>query len=580
MTVTSVTAAEQAKSDFDRRGIAALAWGGLRGGSSLAFAMTLNVESKHSVTILSMAYAVVLSSIIGHGLSRSCVFRFLFRGRGGGENGDGDGVTMRTSHIEREGQFVAAVSTALSQSPQLANMLADQGVGLDWQHRAITESRAGSTSSGRQARSVPPDHRTDDGGGGDDGEGPPLLITTTPRRDDDDGGGGDFFWERRSVQSEAGRGCDVDQHGAPNSGSGSYMYRVPHNTPRSASRRCPVHHRRGRSQQQQQQHPPPPRFEGDGSACCSPCSSVGSAALSNSQGRWTNCGRKSNDGSAPPSMVASARHPPSTPLRSPTPSPYPPRSSEQRDLGRGPVSSRRRLRRREGSYQQYYSHTGGGMAATAAAVNAAAALVGSYPPPRGLPHYRGLLSTMSTGLVENGKSAGAPLTQQQQQQQEHRRPSPIWSTQSTTSSRNLNEALLGGSRGLSSSTINSSDSSRSSTANSSSTDDNDCGGEQQSAKKRRRGCNAAKGGGGVEEEAARAIASVRMDGAPMQKNNDDDGDRGQEFHYAVLPDDASSDAGSHLATPLLRTAAVGAAKHPPTMSTTSSTSPAEDDRDI
>jgi CPA1 family monovalent cation:H+ antiporter len=60
------------------RGIAVLTWGGLRGGISVALALTLE-PSPYRGTLLAICYAVVVFTILVQGLSMPALARRLYR---------------------------------------------------------------------------------------------------------------------------------------------------------------------------------------------------------------------------------------------------------------------------------------------------------------------------------------------------------------------------------------------------------------------------------------------------------------------------------------------------------------------
>jgi monovalent cation:H+ antiporter, CPA1 family len=60
------------------RGIAVLTWGGLRGGISVALALTLE-PSPYRGTLLAICYAVVIFTILVQGLSMPLLVRRLYR---------------------------------------------------------------------------------------------------------------------------------------------------------------------------------------------------------------------------------------------------------------------------------------------------------------------------------------------------------------------------------------------------------------------------------------------------------------------------------------------------------------------
>ncbi|GAB3641981.1 cation:proton antiporter domain-containing protein [Spirosoma arcticum] len=55
-----------------------LTWGGLRGGLSIAMALSINDGVPHNEFIVAITYAVVLFSVIGQGLTLERLIRRLY----------------------------------------------------------------------------------------------------------------------------------------------------------------------------------------------------------------------------------------------------------------------------------------------------------------------------------------------------------------------------------------------------------------------------------------------------------------------------------------------------------------------
>ena len=100
-----------------------LTWGSIRGGASVALAMSLN-NYEGRETVFSMTYAVVLFSLIGQGLTIPKVFRWLYLPEHAKEK---DSNKLMGERDEILSKLLDAVST----SPELKERLGKEGIDTD-----------------------------------------------------------------------------------------------------------------------------------------------------------------------------------------------------------------------------------------------------------------------------------------------------------------------------------------------------------------------------------------------------------------------------------------------------------------
>ena len=138
---------------------AVLTWGGIRGGASVALAMSLN-NYEGRETIFSMTYAVVLFSLIVQGLSLPSVFHWLYLPEQYKRRGS---MKMAAQKDEMLNRLVGAVEN----SPQLAALLESRGIDTESLSRMSEHSEsdsrasspAGSFKGGSSTPSMDSDHR-------------------------------------------------------------------------------------------------------------------------------------------------------------------------------------------------------------------------------------------------------------------------------------------------------------------------------------------------------------------------------------------------------------------------------------
>jgi NhaP-type Na+/H+ or K+/H+ antiporter len=102
--------------------VPAMTWGGIRGGSSVALALSLSPVEGRS-TIFAMTYAVVLHSLIVQGLSLPKFLKNLFPENGVGGNSD----QLSWLAAEKDG-ILDDLRHGMDTSPLLRQMLAEQGI--------------------------------------------------------------------------------------------------------------------------------------------------------------------------------------------------------------------------------------------------------------------------------------------------------------------------------------------------------------------------------------------------------------------------------------------------------------------
>jgi NhaP-type Na+/H+ or K+/H+ antiporter len=108
--------------------VPAMTWGGIRGGSSVALALSLSPVEGRS-TIFAMTYAVVLHSLIVQGLSVPKFFKNLFRieGDNNHNNTHADNGQFAWLAAEKDG-ILDDLKHGMDTSPLLRQMLAEQGI--------------------------------------------------------------------------------------------------------------------------------------------------------------------------------------------------------------------------------------------------------------------------------------------------------------------------------------------------------------------------------------------------------------------------------------------------------------------
>eukprot|EP00943_MAST-04B_sp_MAST-4B-sp1_P009125 g9125.t1 len=109
--------------EIDQQLGSVLTWGSIRGGASVALAMSLN-NYEGRETIFSMTYAVVLFSLIGQGLSIPKVFKWLYLP---------EHVKEKDSNriIGEKDEILSKLLDAVSTSPELKQHLDKQGIDTD-----------------------------------------------------------------------------------------------------------------------------------------------------------------------------------------------------------------------------------------------------------------------------------------------------------------------------------------------------------------------------------------------------------------------------------------------------------------
>ena len=138
-----------------------LTWGGIRGGSSVALALSLSPYEGRT-HIFAMVYAVVLHSLIVQGLSLPRFLKGLFVEHSDNSGGSADDNEREAWIAAERGGLLADISEALDKSPLLAQMLEEEGIRKE--HLEALSDASNSVSSSH--RDVPSQHSHTSGGNG------------------------------------------------------------------------------------------------------------------------------------------------------------------------------------------------------------------------------------------------------------------------------------------------------------------------------------------------------------------------------------------------------------------------------